>query len=361
MKFVIKSLLICTCTLMLLSGLIGCTKKKIKTKSIQYVKTTIAESIGEESMVSYPGKTKASEMVSASFKVSGTVSRVYVNEGDYVRKGDLIAEMDSHDYEVQLTATQAEYEQIKADAERVISMYNEGTATASNYDKARYGLQQINEKLAHHRDQVKYCKLYSPISGYVHSKFHDSGENVSAGMPIISLFSNSDTEIEIYIPASDYARKSRMTRAICMFEVLPEAVYSLDISRISKEANASQLYMVRFRFKGGYDVSNITPGMTTMVYISYSKEGDSGSVRIPTSCILKHKDQSLVYVFDKKSSSVSPRVVSTGKLDNRGNIEILSGLEPGETIVSAGVRFLKPGQIVKEADKTSKSNVGKLL
>ena len=339
----------------------GCGDKKVKSKDWQYVKTTVADPIGEESMVSYPGKTKASETVNPSFKVSGTLSRVYVKEGDYVKKGALIAEIDPHDYQVQLEATQAEYEQIKADAERVISMYEEGAATASNYDKARYGLDQITQKLSHHRDQVSYCKLYSPMSGYVQSKIHDSGENVSAGMPIVSLFSSSNTEIEVFIPASDYARKNRMTRATCVFEVLPDAIYSLDLSRISKEANSSQLYMLRFCFKKGYDISRITPGMTTMVYISYSKEESSGGVRIPTSCVIRHKDQSLVYISDKSSSSVQPRVVTTGKLDNRGNIDILSGLQAGETVVSAGVRFLKPGQKVKEADKTSKSNVGNLL
>ncbi len=229
--------------------MISCHEEKVVKKTPKYVKTTIAESTGEESMISYPGKTKAADVVSPSFKVSGTLSKIYVKEGDHVRKGQLIAELDAHDYEVQLRATEAEYAQIKADAERVISMYNEGTATASNYDKARYGLQQIEEKLAHHRDEVKYCKLYSPIDGYVQGKNHDVGENVGAGMSVMSLFSSSNIEIEIFIPGSDYSRRSDMIRAICTFDVMPDNIYSLDISRMSKEANASQLYMVRLCFK----------------------------------------------------------------------------------------------------------------
>lgn len=339
----------------------SCKEEHVSKKSPQYVKTTVAESVGEESMVSYPGKTKASDVVNASFKVSGTLSRVLVKEGDYVKKGQLIAEIDSHDYEVQLHATEAEHAQIKADAERIISMYNEGTATASNYDKARYGLQQINEKLAHHRDQVQYCKLYAPMSGYVQSRLHDSGENVSAGMPIVSLFSSSNIEVEIFIPGSDYNRRKEMLRAICTFDAMPENIYSMDIARMSKEANANQLYMVRLSFKPGSDISKLTPGMTTMVYVSYIKDGSAGTVKIPSSCVLRNKDRSIVFIFDKQSSVVRPRVVTTGNLDTRGNIEVTSGLESGETVVSAGVRFLKPGQKVKEADKTSVSNVGRLL
>lgn len=347
--------------LMLIVMISGCKEKNIAPKQAQYVKTTTAESVGEESMVSYPGKTKASETVSPSFKVSGTLARVYVKEGDYVKKGQLIAQLDPRDYEVQLAATQAEYAQIKSEVDRVVAMYNEGTTTASNYDKARYGLQQIEEKLAHHKDQLSYCKLYAPMSGYVQSKLHDAGENIGMGMPVITMFTSSNIEIEVYIPASDYARKKNMTRAICTFDVMPDNIYSLDISRMSKEANASQLYMVRLCFKKGADTSRITPGMTTMVYVSYSKEGRGGTVKIPSSCVLRQRDQNIVYVFDKESSTVSPKVVKVGQPDTRGNIEITSGLEAGETVVSAGVRFLKPGQRVKEADKTSVSNVGRLL
>ena len=340
---------------------LGCQREKVVKKSPQYVKTTVAESTGEESLISYPGKTKAADVVSSSFKVSGTLSKIYVKEGDHVRKGQLIAELDPHDYEVQLRATEAEYAQVKADAERVISMYNEGTATASNYDKARYGLQQIEEKLVHHRDELKYCKLYSPIDGYVQSKNHDVGENVGSGMSVLSLFSSSNIEIEIFIPGSDYSRRSEMIRAICTFDVMPDNIYSLDISRMSKEANASQLYMVRLCFKPGADIKRITPGMSTMVYVSYVKAISKGTVLIPSSCILHSKGKSIVYVYDKSSSVVKPRLVQTGNLDTRGNIEVTSGLDAGETVVSAGVRFLKPGQRVKEADKTSSSNVGKLL
>ena len=356
-NFILSTSLIFLSSLVILS----CHRNPIESKQIQYVKTTVAESVGEESMVSYPGKTKASEVVSSSFKVSGTLSKVYVREGSYVKKGQLIAELDPHDYSVQLAATQAEYDQIKADADRIISMYNEGTATASSYDKARYGLQQISEKLAHHKDELSYCKLYSPIEGYVQRKLHDSGENVSAGMPIMTMFTSSGVEVEINISGSDYNRRSQMIRAICSFDILPDNIYGLDISRISKEANASQLYTMRLSFKRPSDTSRITPGMSTMVYVSYTRDGSSGRVRVPSSCIYHKKDKSLVYVYDKTRSIVSPRIVTVGFLDSRGYAELTSGLESGETVVSAGVRFLKPGQKVKEADKVTSSNVGQLL
>ena len=70
----------------------------------------------------YPGHVVAATEANVSFKVAGTLKRVLVSEGDYVKAGQLIAEIDPVDYKVQLSATEAEYAQIKADAERVMGL-----------------------------------------------------------------------------------------------------------------------------------------------------------------------------------------------------------------------------------------------
>ena len=114
----------------------------------------------------YPGHVVAATEANVSFKVAGTLKRVLVSEGDYVKAGQLIAEIDPVDYKVQLSATEAEYAQIKADAERVMGLYQDGGTTASNYDKARYGLQQIEAKLQNHRNQLAYTRLVAPFSGW---------------------------------------------------------------------------------------------------------------------------------------------------------------------------------------------------
>ena len=189
--------------------LVACTGSKSESvEEIRYVKTVQAVRISDAAELSYPGRTKSSEEVNVAFRVSGPIQRLLVKEGQFVSKGQLIAEMDPRDYEVQLSATQAEYEQIKADAERVMALYKEDGTTASNYDRARYGLQQITEKLAHHKNQLADTRLYAPISGYVQTKMHEAGETVSAGMPIVSMFNAGDVEIEVFVPPTMHGRKN---------------------------------------------------------------------------------------------------------------------------------------------------------
>lgn len=342
--------------------LTSCGNSKNEAKAeIQYVKTAQAERISDAAELSYPGRTRSSEEVSVAFRVSGPIQRVLVHEGQYVHKGQLIAQMDPRDYEVQLAATQAEYEQIKADAERVMALYQEEGTTASNYDRARYGLQQITEKLAHHKHQLEDTKLYAPISGYIQCKIHEPGETVSAGMPVLSMFNAGDVEIEVFVPASDYARQNELINATCSFEVTPDKEYPLEVVRVSKEANASQLYSARLRIKGPYDHQKITPGMSTMVYASYRAPNEVDGVTIPTTAIDRKDGQTAVFVLDKNSGTVKRRTVEVGRIDLNGNIQVLQGLKPQETVVCAGVRYLTDGQQVQEIEKTSKANVGGLL
>ncbi len=341
--------------------LTGCGGKKVETEKSDYVKTAVAKRIGDDAELNYSGKTKSANEVNVSFRVSGPIEKVLVKEGDYVQKGQLLAVMDDRDYEVQLAAVQAEYERVKADAERVIAMYQDQSTTASNYDQARYGLRQMEEKLQNCRNQLADTKLYAPMSGYIQSKLHEAGETVSQGMPVVSLFTAGDVEVEVNLPAADYARRGSLTEASCTFDILPGQSFPLEFVRVDREANASQLYPVRFRIRGDYDNHKITPGMSTMVTLSYSSPNEIDGVTVPTSAVLDLEGTDVVYVLDKSKSTVSRRVVNVGTVDLNGNMQIVSGLRPGETVVCAGTRLLTDGQKVVEIQPTSKYNVGGLL
>lgn len=342
-------------------ALVGCKQEQTEGQHTQYVKTVAVMSTEGLSSVNYPGKTKAADEANISFRVSGPIASVHVKEGDYVRKGQLLASMDARDYQTQVNATQAEYQQVKADAERIIAMYQEGNTTASNYDKARFGLQQIEQKLSNHRHQLADTKLYAPSEGYIQTVLHQAGETVGAGMPVISMFGSKAVEVEVNISAFDYANRDRLNSVYCTFDLLPDEQYPMTIKSISPEANASQLYTVRLNFTGPYDRSKITPGMTTMVYVNIDNTSDNQNTLIPTTAILESNNKPQVFVYDSKAGKVTLKDVTIYKLHNDGTTEISAGLTPGETIVAAGIHHLTDGQQVTPLPQPSKSNIGNLM
>lgn len=343
----------------LVLALCACTGGQGQEENIQYVKTAVAHAIGDDMELSYSGKTRSSDEANVAFRVSGPITQMLVKEGDYVRKGQVIAVMDPRDYQVQLAATEAEYARVKADAERVIALYKEGNTTASNYDQARYGLEQMSQKLANHRHQLDDCRLRAPISGYIQTRLHDAGETVSAGMPVVSMFASDNIEIEVNLPASDYSHLGAVTGASCTFDVLKDETYPLTIVRTSKEANPSQLYAIRLRIRGDYDRRKLTPGMSTMVRISYNIPNETGGVTVPTGAVSDQDGRTHVFVCS--GGKVHRRNITVGTVDLDGNIQVQSGLQDGDTVVSAGVRYLTDGQKVQAIRPASPYNVGNLL
>jgi len=106
-------------------------------ETIRTVKVASAENYGEVKTATFPGKVKPASEVNLAFRISGPIAKIHVREGQFVRKGELLAEMDQRDYQLQLAATEAEYTQIKAEAERVIKLYEKQSVSENDYDKAR--------------------------------------------------------------------------------------------------------------------------------------------------------------------------------------------------------------------------------
>jgi len=337
----------------------SCGNKQKSTQSVQTVKVFTAVGYGAENSVSFPGKIKAASDVNLSFRIGGPIKKIYAEVGDFVKKGDVIAEIDSRDYAVQLSATQAEYNQIKAEAERVIALYEKKGVTPNDYDKAEYGLQQITAKLDAHRNALADTKLRAQFDGYVQKRFFDSGETVGPGMPVVSMVSTTHPEVEIFIPSSDFIRRSDFVGYECSVDILPGISFPLELIGIAKKANLNQLYAMRLRLAGNA-VPVPSPGMSATVTISL-KPTNSELVTVPLSAVFEDGNISSVWVFNRDSQTVERREIKVGEIHLDGMVVITSGLKEGEIVVSAGVSVLKEGQGVRPLQPVSKSNVGGLL
>ena len=227
--------------------LASCSQRTQITDSKPTVKIDTVLSAGGQTALQFPGRVKAAQDISLSFRVSGTILRMYVNDGTYVRKGQLLAELDPADYQIQLDAAEAEYQSVKAEAERVMALYKENVTTPDANDKAMYGLKQITAKYNHAKDQLEYTRLYAPFSGYVQKRLFDSHETIAAGMPVVSIISEGTPEVEINLPAVEYIRRQQFTGYTCTFDIYPGQEYALDLINVTPKANANQLYTMRLQ------------------------------------------------------------------------------------------------------------------
>jgi RND family efflux transporter MFP subunit len=339
--------------------LFACTQNKVKKESPRSLKTDTVKVYGATPTSIFPGKVKAGSDANLSFKVAGPIAKMYVNSGDFVKKGQILAEMDDRDYQVQLAATEAEYFRIKAEADRIIELYNTGSVTPNDYDKAVYGIKQLSAKYEAHKNALADTKLSAPFDGYVQQRFYSVGETVAAGMSVISMIEATAPEVEINIPASEFIRRAEFAGFTCTVDIYPEKIYSLDLRGITPKANLNQLYAMRLKMKKE-EAPLPSPGMTVMVEIQYKAQA-STLLSIPYAAVFEHDSESYTWIYHPGNQTVSMRKVKISQWLNNGTIVISEGLCAGEIVVTAGIHSLKEGEKVKLLPPVSPTNTGKLL
>lgn len=340
--------------------LASCSSGAEQRSRIPSVKVDTVVSNGEKSFLQYPGRVKAAKDVDLAFRVSGTLHKIYVKDGAAVKAGQLLAEMDPTDYQIQLNATEAKYKQVKAEAGRVIALYNDGGSTPNDYDKAVFGLKQIEALYQHHKDELAYTKLYAPFDGFIQKRFFDSHETIGAGMPVLSMLSKGTPEVEIYLPAAEYIRRESFTQYHCTFDIYPDKIYPLQLIGITHKANANQLYTMRLKIDTT-DGELPSAGMNTMVSIFYTDSEDH-SLQVPTRALLHKEGKVGVFVYQPASQTVKQVAVSCVRpLSNGRTIITSNGVHPGDVVVSAGIHSLKDGDSVRPLAPASTTNIGGLL
>lgn len=340
--------------------LASCNGPTKEARECQAVKIDTVRSASGQTYLQYPGKVKAAQDISLAFRVSGTIQKIYVEDGARVQAGQLLAELDPTDYQVQLDATEAEYRQVKAEAERVMALYKDNGTTPSANDKAMYGLKQITAKYRHHKDQLGYTRLYAPFGGSIQKRLFEAHETIGAGMPVLSMIGSGAPEVEISLPAAEYIRRGQFDQYHCTFDIYPGQTYRLKLISVTPKANANQLYTMRLQLEAGSQPVP-SPGMNTMVTIRCGSSDDR-SLSVPVNAILQHDGKSSVFVYNPSDSTVSLRAVTVVRLTGDGRSILTSdALKPGELVVSAGIHHIKDGETVKPLPAASQTNIGGLL
>lgn len=337
----------------------ACGSSDTAEKSVVMVKTEVVKPYRSDLEITYPGRIKAAADVDLSFRVAGPIVRMPVDVGGFVKKGALVAEIDPRDYALQFGATEAEYKQVKGEAERVIELYKRGSVPVNDYDKAVSGLQQMTAKYSAHRNALNDTRLVAPFDGYVQKKYFEAGETVAAGLPVVSMINTQYFEVVIDIPSSDYVRQGLFREFSCVADVYPGKSFPLELIDVTKKANLNQLYGMRLRLKpeAGYDLA---AGMSVNVTIGYDA-GENALAEVPLGALVEKEGVTSVWVYVPSEQKVTSRQVKVRQILKDGSVVLYEGVEKGEIVVTAGVHKLKEGMKVELLKPVSKTNVGGLL
>ena len=329
-------------------------------ETIKTVKVTAAVRYGGGKKAYFPGKVRAASEINLSFRISGPVVGIHVEEGQFVRKGQMMAKMDMRDYAIQFAATEAEFTQVKAEVERVTQLFELEIGTANDYDKAISAMKQITAKYNAHKNALEDTKLTAPFDGYVKKRYFDEGETIGAGTPVFSIISAASPEVIMNIPVGFYMQRNIFDTYTCHFELFPDKTYPLELISINPRANLNQLHTVLFRLKNNENWTMPPIGASTMVTIHFKQE-NTEMVSIPLAALFELDGKPTVWVYDENEQKVEARNIFLHEIRKNESIVVSEGLKTGERVVSAGVHRLSAGEKVRLLPLASQSNIGGVL
>lgn len=331
----------------------GCSEKSAEQQK-QRVVVTQPQQVGGSQQSQFSGVVKEAAEIDLGFKTAGQIERIYVHEGQYVKKGQLLAALDQKDYALGVKAAEAQYNQLKGEVSRLQKLYETQGISGNDYEKALAGLQQVEVNLQNNRNKIAYTHLYAPTSGYINKVNFEVAEMVNAGTPVFVLISQGQMEIEANVPAWLYLKRDKMSGLSCK---LNGATYPLTLRSISPKADNNQLYRAVFTI--GQAGREITSGMNADVLITLSDATKPEGFSLPMNAVFEEQGKAYVWVVEKHT--VHRREVTASTADAQGNIVISSGLNGGESIVRAGVHALQENDSVEVIEEQSATNVGNLM
>jgi multidrug efflux pump subunit AcrA (membrane-fusion protein) len=185
--------------------------------------------------------------------------------------------------------------------------------------------------------------VYAPISGTVVSHPLTIGSTVSTGVTLLTLAAAGSVEIEAAIPEREVGQLRTGLRAEVFLEAFPGEVFAAEVIRLSPVldpvSRTKQIVLAFIR-----EDSRINPGMFARIKLNTRTYHEV--ISVPEEAIVESRGVTVVYVVSEEVERVSVREIAAG-VSVDGEVEIKSGLDPGEAVVVQGQQFLTDGAAIR--------------
>lgn len=313
----------------------------------------------------FPGSVVASEAAELSFRVSGTLQELSDREGAAVSKGDILARLESNDAANSIREAQAEYERASSEEKRRRSLMEQGILSRGTYETTLSNLRTAEAALAAARDGLSYTVLRAPFDGIISDVQVDNFQFVQAREAVLSIENQDYIDISIEMPERDIISITEDEtpsgyQPEVVFPSLGDQVFRASYKESSTEPTpGTQTYTVVVTMPRP-EGARILQGMTAQLTVDFSQvsriDPDGGYVTVPLIGVVYPDADGgavpAVWRFDADAGTVIKTEVTLGDLTNDG-VAILTGLEPGDQIVIAGLDRLQDGQTVKPWERES--------
>lgn len=342
---------------LIVAGLLAGCRQEAATPHVTRVNVVTAELSEFSPEIVLTGVIAAQVQSEASFRVGGKIKERLANVGDHVKADQVLARLDADEQKVEVQAAQASVDAAEATLrqatlafERQKSLLATGNTTRREHDRAEASfksaqaqLEQAQAQLAQATDQLAYTELRAGADGIVVSQMAEAGQVVAQAQPVFGLAHDGGRDAVLNVHEWAIANTA-LERGISVALLRDPAVKTTgEVRLVSPAVDASNM-TVQVRL----GLAATPPAMTLGSLVNATARAKPRPVfLLPWGAVFEQAGKPAVWLVDPGNTTVSLEPVTIARLTR--DAIALTGLEPGQKVVSAGGQMLRPGQKVEIA------------
>src|SRR5205085_802238 len=363
-----RMLLMLGVVLLVLGGLAFVKYRQVQTavaasKSFQLPPEAVTSIVAKQSpwpnTIGVIGTMEAVHGVTVSADLPGTVAKINFESGKSVQAGDILVELDTRQERAQLASLQAQHELSSLNYDRAKNLSNAGVVSRQDYDRANADQRQTEANVAEVKATIERKIIRAPFSGILGLRKVNLGQYLAAGAPIVSLQSLDPIYVDFGIPQEAALKVQVGRQLVVTSDDLPGREFRGQVTALDSvvdQTTRNIQVQATLRNPGG----KLKPGMFVQVDTTSGAPGNF--VTLPASAISYAPYGDSVFVItdmkDPKGQTyrgVRQQFVQVGPA--RGDqVAILSGVKPGEEVVTSGVFKLRNGAAGQVHNKVQPEN-----
>ena len=327
-----------------LAALMSCSQPPVKEQGPRPVKLAEVTSLNLVEK-SFSGVVSPDQFSDLAFKMSGPLISLKVDEGQKVRTGQVVAEIDPQDFKWEYEAKKASFQTAEAQLQRAKKLLSKQAISKQEYETTEASYSNAKAAFEYAQNQLEQTKLRAPFDGFIQKKYVENYQKVQAGQGIVCLINPNKLQIQYTMPETNITYVEFDNYKGIRFKAKVK-----EYVEASPDGSGVPVFLYIDDPEFNLNKYKVAVGFSCRVVLHIeSASFNEGAVLAPLSAIVASEENNdkFVFVYNAQSQKVERRQIEESGLVGKDNVIITKGLKAGDLVVSAGATRLVEGQQVK--------------
>ncbi len=302
---------------------------------------------------SFPAVVSSDQFSNLAFKMSGLLVTMNIQEGQRVKKGALVAEIDDTDFRLDYEAKKASYMNALSQMNRAEILLTKNAVSIQEYESSKTAFTNAKSAYEVAKKTLEETKLRAPFDGFILKKYVENYQRVQLGQQVVCLINPEKIQVQFNIPETNIMYFNNPNTIYVEFDTFKGKLFKARVKEyVEASPDGSGVPVFLYIDDPEFDVNKykISVGFSCRVIVNIENHSRVSGVGVPLSAIVYNNkaNSKAVFVYNEKEQKVRECMVEDkGLIVGRDEVIVEGDLKVGERVVSAGANKLVDGQKVK--------------